>query len=129
MLGINYWAVAVAAMAAFVVSSVWYIAFGRQLVKLGSAAGDMNSPAWKKVFVLGEHLVIAFVLALLLAHLDVVDWTHALLLGAGLWIAFPALVVASSIVWENVPRRLGAIHAGDWLAKILVMALILGVWR
>ncbi|HEV2030403.1 MAG TPA: DUF1761 domain-containing protein [Candidatus Dormibacteraeota bacterium] len=88
----------------------------------------MNSPAWKKLFVPGEHLVIAFVLAQLLLHLDVVDWTRALLLGAGLWIAFPALVVASSIVWENVPRKLGAIHAGDWLAKLLVMALILAVW-
>jgi hypothetical protein len=129
MLGINYWALLVAAVAAFAVSSAWYIVFGKQLVKLGSAAGDMNSPAWKKLFVLAEHLVIAFVLAELLLHLDVADWTHALLLGAGLWIAFPALVVASSIVWENVPRRLGAIHAGDWLAKILVMALILGVWR
>ena len=129
MLGVNYWALVVAAVAAFVASTAWYIAFAKQLVKLGSAAGDVNSPAWKKLFVLGEHLVIAFVLAQLLVHLDVVDWKRALLLGVGLWIAFPALVVSSSIVWENVPRKLGAIHAGDWLAKMLVMAVILAVWR
>ena len=88
MLGVNYWALVVAAVAAFVASTAWYIAFAKQLVKLGSAAGDVNSPAWKKLFVLGEHLVIAFVLAQLLVHLDVVDWTRALLLGVGLWIAF-----------------------------------------
>jgi hypothetical protein len=34
-----------------------------------------------------------------------------------------------SVVHENVPLMLAAIHAGDWLVKLLLMAVIIGVWR
>lgn len=32
-------------------------------------------------------------------------------------------------VWDNVSWKLAAIHAGDWLVKLPLMAVILGVWR
>jgi hypothetical protein len=30
---------------------------------------------------------------------------------------------------EGTPWRLAAIHGGDWLAKLLVVAAIVSVWR
>jgi hypothetical protein len=33
-----------------------------------------------------------------------------------------------SHVHENVRLRLAAIHARDWLVKLLLMSVILGVW-
>jgi hypothetical protein len=34
-----------------------------------------------------------------------------------------------AIMWENVPVKLAAIHAGDWLAKTVLIALIVCAWR
>jgi hypothetical protein len=39
------------------------------------------------------------------------------------------LSVAGSVFHENVPWRLAALHAGDWLVKLLVIAVIVGVWH
>jgi len=39
------------------------------------------------------------------------------------------VILAGSAMWENVPWRLAAIHSGDWLVKLLLLAVILGVWR
>jgi hypothetical protein len=36
---------------------------------------------------------------------------------------------AGSVIWENVARKRATIHAGDWLLKILVIAVIVSVWR
>ena len=33
------------------------------------------------------------------------------------------------MVFEKEPLRKAAIHGGDWLVKLIVMAVILGVWR
>lgn len=41
-----------------------------------------------------------------------------------LWAAFPLVLLTGSVVWENVPPALAAIHAGDWLAKLMVIAVI-----
>jgi hypothetical protein len=49
-------------------------------------------------------------------------------LGALIWV-FPAMILLGSVVHENVPLLLAAIHAGDWLVKLLLMSVILGVWR
>ncbi len=49
-------------------------------------------------------------------------------LGALVWV-FPAMILLGSVVHENVPLMLAAIHAGDWLVKLLLMAVIIGVWR
>jgi hypothetical protein len=34
-----------------------------------------------------------------------------------------------SILWEKVPFKMAAIHAGDWLVKLVLLAVIVGVWR
>jgi hypothetical protein len=39
------------------------------------------------------------------------------------------MILLGSVVHENVPLMLAAIHAGDWLAKSLLMTVILGVWH
>jgi hypothetical protein len=33
------------------------------------------------------------------------------------------------VIHENTPWKLAAIHAGDWLVKLLVVAVIVSVWR
>jgi hypothetical protein len=50
-------------------------------------------------------------------------------LGLALWIAFPVVLLVGSVTQENVPWKLAAIHAGDWLAKLLIIAVIVSLWR
>jgi hypothetical protein len=130
MLGINYLAVVVATVAAFVAASVWYIVFSRQRAALSSAAALEGRPsAWKMLVEPGRTLVLAAVLAGLSAQLGIADWTSAVRLALALWIGFPVILLSGSVMYENVPWKLAAIHAGDWLVKLLIITLILGVWH
>jgi hypothetical protein len=134
MHGINYWAIVVAAVAVFVASTVWYIVFAKQRMKLSdakSAAMDnMTRPQPLKMLAeIVRNLVLAFVLAYIIVHLGVADWVGAVQFGLLVWIGFPVMLLTGSIMWENVPWKLAAIHAGDWLVKLLLIAVILGVWR
>jgi predicted Co/Zn/Cd cation transporter (cation efflux family) len=131
MLGINYLAVVVAAVVAFVGSLVWYILWGQELAKVSKAFAEAQHQRqpWKMLFVLAEHLVIALVVAYLIAHLDLTGFAHAVILGVLLWLGFSATQWVSSIIFEREPLKKAAIHGGDWLLKLVLIAVIVGVWR
>jgi hypothetical protein len=44
-------------------------------------------------------------------------------------LGFPVVLLAGSILWERVPAKLAAIHAGDWLVKVVGVALIVALWQ
>jgi Protein of unknown function (DUF1761) len=70
---INYWAVAVAAAATLVASSVWYIVFGNAwltLRGLDPSTADTTPAAWVLVAQFARNLVVAVVLAFLLRRLE-----------------------------------------------------------
>ena len=132
VLKINPVAVVVAALAAFVMSSLYYspLVLGNvwRAVDPGSAAG--TTPSIGKV--LGEvvrTLVVTYVLARLIALLGGGDWTSAVRLALWLWLGFSAMMWVGAIMWEQTPWQIAAIHSGDWLLKTLLIAVILGVWR
>ncbi len=131
MLGINYLAVVVAAVAAFVVSSVWYIVFGKELAKASAAfAKALQKPQpWKMLVVIVQSLVLALVLAYFIGLIGDVGWMGAVRVGVLLWIGLSAMHWVGSIMWEKVPWKMAAIHAGDWLVKLVVIAVLVGVWR
>jgi hypothetical protein len=127
MKGIDILAVVVAAVAAFVASSVWYAVFGSATMELSgvgpAAAADMANPAYTALFVVAQSLVVAFMLAYFVASLGTAGPKDAVRLGFLVWI-FPAMILLGSVVHENVPWMLATIHAGDWLLKLLLMAVI-----
>ena len=86
-------------------------------------------PAGKLVIELIRCLVLAFVVAHLVLALGITSWFIAAHLGLLLWIAFPVVLLTGSVIWENVPVKVAAIHAGDWLVKLLVISIIVTVWR
>jgi len=130
---INYLAVVVAAVAAFVLSSVYYGALGQAVVRLhadqAAAAATLKPAPWKVIVELARTFIVAYVLALLAARLGVADWKGAVQLAVMLWIAFSVVMWAGAIMWENVPVKLAAIHAGDWLVKTVLVTVIVGLWR
>jgi len=135
MVGINYWAAIVAAVVAFVMGGLWYspILFGRAWMRLRriddtAAARTKMRPA-EILAEFARGLVVAAVLAGFVVHLGVVNWAGAIYLGLAVWIGFQATSIIGSVIHENYPWKLYAIHTGDAFAKTLVMAVILGVWR
>ena len=131
MLGINFLAVVVAAALAFVASAVWYIVFGKELAKVSAAfaKGLQKRQPWKLLGVIVQSLVLALVLAYFIRLIGKADWLGALGVGILLWIGLAAMQWVGSIMWENVPVKMAAIHAGDWLVKLVLIAVIVGVWR
>src|SRR5258708_24459006 len=128
----NYWAVVVAALAAFLMSSLYYspLLLGNvwRAVDPGSAAG--TTPQIGRV--VGEivrTLVITFVVARLIALLGGSDWKGAVGLALWLWFGFSGMMWVGAIMWEKTPWQVAAIHSGDWLPKTILIAVIVGVWR
>ena len=76
-----------------------------------------------------KSLLVATVVAGLVRLAGIADATGALELALVLWIAFPVVLLVGSVTQENVPWKLGAIHAGDWLAKLVTISLVVTLWR
>jgi hypothetical protein len=53
--------------------------------------------------------------------------TAGALLGLALWVLLLVLLTGS-VIWERVPVRNAALHAGDWLIKLLAIGAIVGAF-
>jgi hypothetical protein len=129
---LNYWAVIVAAVVAFVGSSVWYVVFGNELAKVSPVFAELQAQkpaAWRVLAVFSGSLVLSFVVAYLIGLKEDVTWMSAVGIGCLLWLGLSAVQWVSSMVWEKVPLTMAAIHAGDWLMKLVVISAIVGAWR
>jgi hypothetical protein len=120
-------AVLAATVLGFVLSGAYYAVLGERLARVSAAAGSM--PPWKVAAELLRNLVLAAVVAGLAARGEIDEWTGGLLLGLALWIGFPLVLWTGALIHENTPIRLAAIHAGDWLVKLLAIAVLVSVWQ
>jgi hypothetical protein len=124
-MGSSFLAVAAAMVSAFIVSTVWYGAFAGPM---GMEDDGGRPPLWKIAVELTRSLAVALVVAGLTARLGVAGLAGALGLGLVLWAGFPAVLLSGAVLWEGVPWRRAALHAGDWLVKLLVVTVIIGLW-
>jgi hypothetical protein len=126
----NYPGVGVAAVVAFVASGLWYspVLLGTLYVQVRGADAGTMSPG-EIVVELLRSLIVAYVLAHFVNLLGVRDRRRALRFGIWVWIGFPCMILLGAVAHENVPLPLAAIHAGDWLVKVVIMTLIPSVWR
>lgn len=136
MVHVNYLAVLVAAITVFVLGWLWYspLLFYKPWMRARGmdpavAMVGAKMPAGKLVIELVRCLVLAYVIAHFVAALGVSNWLIAAHLGVLLWIGFPVILLTGSVLWDNVPVKVAAIHAGDWLVKLLVIPIILSVWH
>jgi hypothetical protein len=122
--------VVVAALAVFVASSIWYSALTPiEARALGAAAIDRGRPSAPKALVelLRSVLVGAVVAGVAhAAHLHGVGST--VLLGLALWAGFPFVLLTGSMIWDKVPTPTALLHAGDWLLKLVLISVIVGLW-
>jgi hypothetical protein len=120
-------AILLAAVIAFISGFACYAVLGGRLSEM-SAAGEQPE-LWKLVVEFSRGLILAAVIAGLASEATIDEWYGGLLLGLGLWIGFPFVLWTGAVIHENVPWRLAAIHAGDWLVKLPLVAVIVSLWQ
>jgi hypothetical protein len=116
--GLNYVAIAVAAVAGWLIGAVWYRVFGKDRTKRG----------WSFVLALVADLIMAWMLAGVLGHLGPgqVTLRNGVISAAFLWFGF---VLTTTVVNNTLANRslgLTAIDVGHWLIVLLAMGAIIG---
>ena len=121
-------AIVVAAAAAFAFSMVWYspLLFGG-IWEQAQGAEATAMPPWKFFVVPLREVVTASFLAWLLAELGICRWQEAATVGLILWAAFYVVQLSGAVIFDGMSPWLGAVHAGDWLGKMLLMSVVLSV--
>jgi hypothetical protein len=121
--------VVVAAVAAFVISSGYYTAMTPlERRALGDAALDRGRPqAWKVLAELLRTALVASVFAWIASRAALESLPGSLALAMIIWVGFPVVLLSGSIIWERVAPVTAAIHAGDWLVKLVLLAVIVGL--
>lgn len=122
-------AVLVASVAAFVVSSAWYAGFGPVWARLSQAGAAARPSPWRMGAEFARTVVLVTAFALVAGAAGVDGVPGALGLALAVWAGFPAVILAGSVLHERVPVGLAALHAGDWLVKLAVVATVVEVCR
>lgn len=137
--------IGVATIVAFIISSTYYAlvpltpatrpdaapatrpdaATTRPEVAPGAQAGSGRPAPWQIMVELLRSAVTATLVAGLLDATGHRGPAAGALLGLALW-ALPLVLLTGSVVWEHVPVRDAARHAGDWLIKLLAIGAIVG---
>src|SRR2546428_1833728 len=136
MAHVNCLAVLVAAVAVFVLGWLWYspLLFFKPWMRLRgmdpvAAMAGAKMPGGKLLIGLARCLVLAYVIARFVALLGITSWLGAVHFGLFFWIGFPVILLTGSVLWVNLPSYVAAIHAGDWLVKMLVIPIIVSLWH
>ena len=127
--GINYLAILIAAAASFAFGAVWYRALGVQWMAAANVtAADMENYMGKPVYVTAGvcQLVMAFLLAGAIGHLDRVDLPGAPITAAFLWLGFVATSMTVNHRFQGKGWNLTLIDGGYWLIALLIQGGIIG---
>jgi hypothetical protein len=132
----NVLAIIVAAVVAFLLGGLWYspLLFARQWMDAHAHSPEdvarmkADAPrAYGISFV--AFLVMAFILQMLLNHLDAHSWQKGALWAAHLWLGFAVTIGLMANVYSGKKFSVFLIDAGYQLVYLLVMGAILGAWH
>ncbi len=135
MIYVNYLIIVVAAIASFLFSTLYYVILRNQIVVSHAVHANKRltaRPAMSANKVVVE-LVRTFITVLVIAYaiglLNLLYVNQAILLAFWLWLGLPVMLLAGLVAQEQCSPRLAVIHAGDWLAKLLILSVVLTVWK
>ena len=114
--------IVIAAAAAFVISAVYYGAMPAAPVTEPPPQRPMAAQLLVEV---SRNLAVAALVAGLLAVANSSGLRDGVLLGLSLW-TLPVVLLAGSVFHEGVPRLRAALHAVDWLIKLVAIGAIVG---
>lgn len=133
---LNYIAIVVAAVVAFIIGGLWYspFLFGNAWVKAhGFGEADlarMKTQAGRSyITMFALTIVMAAVLAILIGLTGIVRWQGGAKLGALCWLGFAATIGLSSAMFGGKKLTTYFIDASYQLVYIVVMGALLAAWR
>ena len=139
---VNYSAVLVAAIAAFVIGGLWYgPVFGKQwmalmgMTKERMEADKSKGVAKSYILMFVGSVVMAFVLSLVvmamtpyLAVAGTLGAAAGAKIGLWVWLGFVAPVTMGSVLWEMRPWKLWFLNTGYYAVTLAVMGAIIAAW-
>ena len=133
---VNLWAVLVAAVAYFLLGSLWFsVLFGgvwsKEVDKLGILIKDpaKGTIAAKMIQTFVGNLLAAFSMAYIVFVSGSYNWMAGLKLGLLCGIGFAAVAMIIAYTWESRSMRLQMIDTGYAVIGISLCGIILASWR
>jgi hypothetical protein len=133
--GINFIAVGIAAVAAWLASAAWYMSVSRiYTAALGKTAAEMAEERKRPgallpfFYALIGDLIIAWMLAGVLGHLGAgqVTLRNGVISAAFLWFGFIVTTMTVNFSFSGRGWRLLLIDLGNWLIVMLVSGAVVG---
>ena len=133
--GINYIAVIIAAVVAWLASAGWYMSLGRIYQAALGKTPEQCKEEMKKpgaflpyLYALIGNLVIAWMLAGVLGHLGAgaMSLKNGVISGAFLWFGFILTTMVVNFCFSGRDKRLLLIDLGNWLIVLVVMGAVIG---
>lgn len=132
----NWLAIIVAAVVAFLIGGLWYspLLFARQWMAAHAHSPEdvarmkADAPRAYGISLVG-FLVMAFILQMVLNHVDAHTWQSGALWAAHLWLGFAVTIGLMANVYSGKSFSVFLIDAGYQLVYFLVMGAILGAWH
>jgi hypothetical protein len=130
---VNYLAVFVAALANYLIATIWYaVVFGNLWKKL-TGISDMKPVPMNMVIVFIGSLVMSFVLLHSIvfgnSYVGTSGVSGGLMGGFFSWLGFIAPVTMTSVIYEKRPWKLWILDNSFWLVSLLFMGAILSAWQ
>ncbi len=131
--GINYLAIVIAAVVAWLAGAAWYMSLGKFWASAAGMTPEKMAECKNRphaylpfIYVFVAELIMAWVLAGLLGHLGPVTLRSGIISAAFCWLGFliTAMVVNNSFAMRS--WRLTLIDGGYWLLALLIMGAIIG---
>ena len=131
--GMNYWAVLMAAVAAWMLGALWYSALSKPWMTAAgvSKAGIEESSGTVRGFLpfvlaFAAALVMAWVLAGIMGHLGQLSIRNGVISAAFCWLGFVITTMAVNYTFGQRRPLLLLIDGGYWLAALVVMGAVIG---
>lgn len=137
-IGVNYLAVLVAAIAAWIAGAIWYGILGKLWVaaigktmdefKRENATRTGLAAYWPFILAFVSNLIIAFMLAGLMWHLGSTTISGGIVSAVLCWVGFVVTTMAVNNAFAGRPGTLTAIDAGHWLVAMMVAGAVIGAF-
>jgi Protein of unknown function (DUF1761) len=133
--GLNYLAVVIAAIAAWLAGALWYMALGKTWSAAQGLSEEQLHAARNRpgaylpfLYCLVAELVMAWVLAGLMGHLGTgqVSVLNGIISGAFCWLGFVITTMVAGNTFAMRDMRLLWIDGGHWLIVLVLMGAIIG---
>ena len=133
--GLNYIAVLVAAVAAWIAGAAWYMSLGKIWTSAWGMTeaqmhADRNRPGayLPFLYVFVAEVIMAWVLAGLMGHLGSGQFTlvNGVISGAFCWLGFVITVIFTNYSFGKRDVRLIWIDGGHWLIVLALMGAVIG---